>query len=463
MVNLSRGALFTAIALVLLWGFHYGAYLDPATPDERKSYFEYKTGSKSPLSPHVHTYFEQVFSVDKPPYYDFPALKAACERSEWKEENKDVYLECSGIQAGMTSIISEVKVCFKMAIDAGVNMLLPSMPLRDSENLLNFNLLNDSAYMTYDQWFDQEHLLASMARACPRIKIKHPIEAATESLPVANRWSMDIGTAPGFQMLLGYFWVGRPFKSWFEKELLRLRFLANASRKSAAEEDTSGLARAAPEQGATIISIASQFLVFRVTDDPSGREVALWKDLSHLIRFREEPRVITNRILSHIDRAFWGVHFRVEKDNIWSSFENQLKVDLDALDQAWAQYGSPGKERPLIYLACGDEGQIEKFSEAGAQRGWTVTSKYGIAKDYPVTLKMIKELPFDFQGLVDLGVMLKSHFFIGITGSAFSSTVGNMRDPTGRYRGSSLLYPDDENARTHLFNDGDAPGYPCCL
>lgn len=363
----------------------------------------------------------------------------------------------------MTSIISEVKVCFKMAIDAGVNMLLPSMPLRDSDNLLNFNLLNASAYMTYDQWFDQDHLLASMARACPTMKIKHPTEAGTESLPVANRWSMDIGTAPGFQMLLGYFWVGRPFKTWFDKELVRLRFLASAGRTSAADEETSELARSTPEKGATIISISSQFLLFRVTDDPTGREVAIWNDLSHLVRFKEEPRIITNRILSHSDRPFFGVHFRVERDNTWSSFEDQLKLDLDALDQAWAQYGSPGKEKPLIYLACGDEGQIERFSQAGVQRGWKVTSKYDIAKDYPVTLKMIKELPFDFQGLVDLGIMLKSHFFIGITGSAFSSTVGNMRDPTGRYRGSSLLYPDDGNARTHLFNDGDAPGYPCCL
>lgn len=309
-MNLSRGSLFTAVVLLLMWGFHFGSYLDPATPGGRKSYSDHKSGSKSPLSPHVHTYFEQVFSTEKPPKYDFPALKAACARTEWKEENKGVYLECGGIQAGVTSIMSEVKVCFKMAIDAGVNMLLPSMHLRDSEDLSHFNLMNDSAYMTYDRWFDQDHLLASMARACPKLEIKHPTFAGTESLPVANRWSIDIGTAPGFQMLLGYFWVGRPFKAWFDKELMRLRFLANAGRRGAADEKESA------KGAATIISIASQFLLFRVTDDPTGREVALWKDLSHLIRFRKEPRVITDRILSHIDRPFWGVHFRVEKDNI---------------------------------------------------------------------------------------------------------------------------------------------------
>lgn len=62
-----------------------------------------------------------------------------------------------------------------------------------------------------------------------------------------------------------------------------------------------------------------------------------------------------------------------------------------------------------------------------------------------------------------MGVMVKSEFFLGITGSAFSSSIGNVRDRTGRYRGSSFLVWDDEGAHTHLFNDGDAGSYACCL
>lgn len=467
MFNPSRGALFVLIALLLLWGFHLGAYLDPSSSGASKSYFDFKsTAAKSPLSRHVHSYFEQVFSVETPPDYSFSALKGACERTTWHEHNRNTFLRCDGINAGMTSIMSQVKVCFKMAIDAGVHLLLPDMPLRDSNDLLEFNLLNESAYMPFDQWFDQDHVLASMSRVCPQMNIRQTKEVGTESMPVLNEWRMDIGSAPGFQMLSGYFWVGRPFKSWFDGELAAMRFFSSVSHKveAAENENPSGLSRSTTaDDGATILRIASQFLLFRLTDDPTGREVALWNDLSHLVRFTETPRTLTNRILSHINRPYYGVHFRTERDNIWSSFENQLKVDLDALDQAWAQYGSPSQEKPLVYLACGDEGQIEKFSEAAAQRGWTVTSKYDIAKDYPVTLKMIKDMPFDFQGAVDMGIMLESHFFLGITGSAFSTSVANMRDSTGRYRGSSLLYPDDGNARTHLFNDGDASGYPCCL
>lgn len=371
-------------------------------------------------------------------------------------------LTCKVIAAGMTSIISQVKVCFKLAVDAGVHLLLPSMPLRDSNDLTNFNFWNESAYHTYDAWFDSEHLLSSMARACPQMKIRHPDEAGTPSLPIAHHWDMDFSKAPSYRPMNGYFWVGRPFKAWFDYELRRLRFVDFNTPKIDVGNQRSGPS-SGQQAGATILGIASQFLLFRLTDDATGRELALWNDLSHVIRFKEEPRLITNKVLSYIDRPFYGVHFRAEKDSIWSPMENQLKVDLDALDKAWEQYGSVGQERPLVYLACGDEEQVEKFASAASQRGWTVTSKYDLLKDDQVTLKKLNDLPFDFQGAVDMGVMLKSHFFFGITGSAFSSTVANLRDSTGRYRGSSLIFPDDDNARTHLFNDGDATHYPCCL
>jgi hypothetical protein len=52
---------------------------------------------------------------------------------------------------------------------------------------------------------------------------------------------------------------------------------------------------------------------------------------------------------------------------------------------------------------------------------------------------------------------------MGVIGSAFSSTIANARDVTGRYRGSSFVVIDEGNARNHLFNDHDAGGYACCL
>lgn len=141
----------------------------------------------------------------------------------------------------------------------------------------------------------------------------------------------------------------------------------------------------------------------------------------------------------------------------------QLAADLDALDRAWEKFGKAGAQKPLVYLACGDPDQVKIFEEAGKERGWEVVHKWAVAGANEETLGMIKELAFDFQGAVDYGVMVKAEFYIGITGSAFSSTVANARDSTGRYRGSSLDVYDDEGARSHLIADGSASGYPCCL
>jgi hypothetical protein len=399
--------------------------------------------------PHVEDYFEQVFSAEHPAPYAYSALKEACDHVKSPEE--EVYLKCGGIVAGLTSIVSQVKVCLKMAVETGSGLVLPAMPLRDSTNLLEYNLLNGDAYLNYDQWFDADHLREQMGRACPKMKILHPDEL-DKRVPVKNRWQISCANAWGYQKIHSYFWAGRPFKNFFDDQYRQLQ------AKAAAEPSSDG-----SETGITVVDIDSEFLLFRITDDPTRRDLKLWNDLSHLVRFREQPRQIIHRLLAKMTRPFYGVHFRVENDTIWSPFENQLKVDLDALDRAWDMYRRPGQEKPLVYLACGDHAQVERFVTAGSARGWEVTHKWRLAEDDPDTTGMINSLAFDFQGAIDMGIMVRSQFFLGIQGSAFSSTIANQRDITGRYRGSSFEVFDDEGARSHLFNDLDATEYACCL
>ncbi|TVY33892.1 hypothetical protein LOCC1_G008696 [Lachnellula occidentalis] len=414
---------------------------------------EKETSSTEVLSPEVLTYFDQVFSPDQPKAYNFPALQAACEQTKWAED--DVYLQCGGMSAGLTSIMSQIKVCLKMAVETGSSIVLPSMPLRDSKDLQNFNFLNGDAYLTYEEWFDASHLMTQIGHYCPKMKILHPIQLdgqGASAVAVKNKWSIDLGKAPGFRPFTSYFWAGRPFKAFFEQQYADLEGMASLSPD-----------RDETKKGITIVSIASSFLLFRITDDPTGQELRLWNDLGQLIRFRDAPRKIIGNLLPLMDRPFYGVHFRAENDTIWSSPEHQLKLDLEALDTAWAKYGTPTGQKPLVYLACGDQDQVEMFVTAGKANGWDVTHKWKLAQGNPEVLKMINDLAFDFQGAVDMGVMVKSDFFMGIQGSAFSSTIGNARDVTGRYRGSSFTVYDDGNARTHLFNDGDATAYACCL
>lgn len=402
-------------------------------------------------------YFEQAFSAAPPAPYDFPALKAQCARTKWRED--EVYLQCGGMAAGLTSIMSQVKVCLKMAFEAGTGLVLPSMPLRDSDHLKEFNLMNQDAYMTYDEWFDAAHLIDSVKRVCPQMKMVHPSQLDTPEFPVKHKWHIKLEDAKGYKQFQSYFWTGRPFATFFNEQYNRLTQLDSLSPHNKNTEE------GAAAKGLTVVKMSSNFLLFRITDDPTGQDLRLWNDLGHLIRFTQPTRELVAALLGHVTRPFYGVHFRVESDTIWSSLEHQLGVDLDALDKAWEMYGTPGGEKPLVYLACGDQGQVAKFVEAGAARGWEVTHKWTLAAGDKPTLSKIDALPFDFQGAVDMGFMVRSEFFLGITGSAFSSTIGNARDVTGRYRGSSLLLgkEGDGGARTHLFNDGDASHYACCL
>lgn len=96
MLGLSRNAIFALLGLLLIWSLYLGSYVkDGATT---KSYFGYNS-NKSPLSPHIQRYFDQVYSAERAPDIELPGLKAACARAEWKEENKDVYLKCGGMCA----------------------------------------------------------------------------------------------------------------------------------------------------------------------------------------------------------------------------------------------------------------------------------------------------------------------------------------------------------------------------
>ncbi|EFX00601.1 hypothetical protein CMQ_7603 [Grosmannia clavigera kw1407] len=456
MIN-RRFALVALLLLLFVWSIKLLPLQDYSNSAWRTAKQSLSTsggfaGSRSGHAPSAD-FFEQVFSVGSPAPYEYAALSEACAAADWEAD--EAYLNCVGILAGMTSIVSQVKVCLKMAVETGSHLVLPRMPLRSSSDLLDFNFFNEDAYMPYDRWFDADHLRAQLARACPRMRVVHPDELDSPAVPVARRLQVLCSDAVGYNKLHSYFWVGRPFRSFFVEQY-RQKVAAMALNE--VPQNTTGI---------TVVDIDSEFMVFRITDDPTGRDLRLWTDLSHLVRYRQDVRDIVDRLVSRLPPpgAYYGVHYRAENDSIWSSAEHQLAVDLDALDRAWARFGNgDNASRPLVYLACGDALQVERFVAAAAERGWPVTHKWRLARQDgdETTASLIDALAFDFQGAIDMGVMVRSGFFIGIQGSAFSSTLANQRDITGRYRGSSLDVPDD-GARSHLFNDLDANEYACCL
>lgn len=344
-----------------------------------------------------------------------------------------------------------MKVCLKMTVDSGSNLLLPKIPLRDSQELHEFNLKNQDAFLPYDQWWDVDHLTEQMAKACPNTHIVHP-DDLNEKVTVKNTLEVSLTDDYFYSILQPYFWAGRPFRPWFDEHYA-------SSRREIDNRATDSTA----EGGITIVNIDSEFMAFNILNDPTGYDLKLWNDLARILRFRYEPRQIVDRLIKKINQPYYAVHFRTEGDSVWSSLEDQLQRNFKGLDDAWEKHGKLDETKPLIYVACGDEKQADRFVRAAKEHGWEATHKYSLMKDDQETEGMINDLPFDFQGAVDLGIMVRSGFFFGLGGSAMSFTVANYRDPTGHYRGSSFLLEDDDGARNHLFYDFDNPGYPCCL
>lgn len=436
-------------------------------------------------------YFDQAFSLNPSSEYKYRALRKQCTHTKWLRDNGNgtVYMQCEGIYLGLTSVISQVKSCFKMAIEAGTGVILPNIPLRAADNLLAYNQGNHDAEKPFGAWFDEEHLVETMKGACPGLDIITPRDVEAGRVKVQNEWTVDIHSARFFRERDGYFWAGKPFGAFFEENLRRLR--EEHKRPEGEESDTtlqgrqgvhSQLTRstsAAGAEAATVIGMRADFELFSVINDPTGHDRVFWDDLGRTLRFLPEPRAIVDKMLQQLGdgKPFFSVHFRGEGDNMWAEPAEQILVDLDALDRAWEMYKHDegvtyaGGAKPPVYLACGDEGSIQAFAAAGRERGWNVTSKYALAKSMNAseTFDMIEALPFDFQAIIDLGLLVKSYFFIGIMGSAFSYTAANLRDPTTRYRGSSFAVWDDGGARTHLFPNNDRYGdttmekYACCL
>jgi hypothetical protein len=409
--------------------------------------------SSSHLAPQLHDYFDQILAPKPFEGMRLSNLKYTCEHTEWRD---DMYLNCLGINQGITSVMSQLKVCFKMAIDAGVNLMLPTMALRDSANLTNYNFMDESGHYPYKDWFDVEHLVQNMGAACPQMQI---VEGKAPE-PVRYTLDVDIDQDPAFQPFRGVFWPGHPFRPFFDQQVAR-KIVEWEGRKLIP----------VPEKGSTTVNIMPAFNSYKVTDDPTGDSLRIWYELGHLIRFKEVTRNIVASLMGKLAGGpFIGIHFRVEADATnWAPIDQQIERTLFAANRAWKEYGwSQNGARKVIYLACGDQGQIAKFVEAA--KGWHVVDKWSVAKDWPAqTAKDITDaingLPFDHQGTVDFGVMLKSSFFIGVMGSAFSYTIANSRDPLSRYRGSSfdIQSTGAKQAASHLFEDNEALAYSCCL
>lgn len=419
---------------------------------------------------------------------ELPALKARCV-DIGDDFRSDVFLNCTDIGAGLTTIMSQVKGCFRAALDAKIGLILPILDERSSTNLDEYNHANLEFKFPWSYWFDEEHTLALFKHNCPRMSVLTSAEAQkTFNDPSRNTLNVvaNTATAPGLQLYSGYFDDSKAFVDWFWPVL------------------TAQGVSTRPTNRPVIVQYPWMYLIYRLDSDATGYSQAIWKDLHALMKFPNRSRKIVAELLRGLDyprHPFIGFHLRAETDALnrwWESGQAQSEKGIAAILALWKRMQPVVKEQynldldqfsPRVYVACGERAVVETFEKLANAQGIEVVDKWSIAQalqvsalmasasgqsntdasslPLQVTNEMLADLSFDGQAALDYGVMLNSLFFLGNMGSAFSWTIAHARDPSMHYRGSSLDRIEDlslsESGLSHLWSNNPKVVYDCCF
>jgi len=160
------------------------------------------------------------------------------------------------------------------------------------------------------------------------------------------------------------------------------------------------------------------------------------------LRFREDVRRLAATVLYAMDTnhdinvdpmagiqpgKFYGAHLRTAIDAMAAGWTNYANQSANYLSSAVAH------NLPLIYLACGNEGDIERFTDSAGNKSIAVTTKnellFGLG--FKDELAEMQALTWDQQGLVDYEVLLRSSVFGGTWESSFGWNIAMRRHVGG--------------------------------
>lgn len=103
----------------------------------------------------------------------FTPLKDLCDQTQW---TKGLWLHChsycgenrTSACGGLNNARNRIQTCLRLAIDAGAGVIIPSVTSRKEDNLANTN----SSTACADRLWSMEHLRASLAMACPQLRLR---------------------------------------------------------------------------------------------------------------------------------------------------------------------------------------------------------------------------------------------------------------------------------------------------
>jgi hypothetical protein len=153
--------------------------------------------------------------------------------------------------------------------------------------------------------------------------------------------------------------------------------------------------------------------------------VPLREDVHHLaaqilynLYSRYELSIVPSAQSTHMAaQSFIGVHLRTESDALphWVNFKNQAKYYFSRIKSS-----SYLNSLPIMYVASGDANSIHDF---GIKAKTLSSPKRIVTKFDCLTgehLEKLKSLTWDQQALVDMLVLERSGYFLGMAESSFA-------------------------------------------
>ncbi|KAG0645609.1 hypothetical protein D0Z07_8526 [Hyphodiscus hymeniophilus] len=331
--------------------------------------------------------------------WDPRPIQELCANKSW---TRNVALQCVELSGGVSNVRQEILTCIRWTMEAGAALVFPQVKLRVASNASEVIYHKYGRFAEYDELFEREVLSEKLAEACPQMTIYQDVDSLRQEGPVDETGIFSIVKhCRGREM-------GSCIKSWIEEQR-------------------------ASEGKIQLIDFDKAMAEYEVCND--GAEIA--DTFGQLVTFRKDTRYLASTILFELSSrfrlnidsssripsdAFVGVHLRTSADAVgknWLPFEKQVR-----LYKAEITKHNP----PVVYVASGNLTSVNLFASS-------LGTIPVVTKDQLLTgddLDLMNSLSWDQQAEVDLQVLLKSSYFLGMTDSSFSWAISNARRSIGK-------------------------------
>jgi hypothetical protein len=366
----------------------------PLEPPEEPIKWE-KNPTGTPLPTPVNNFPNEFWPPDsvqvEPELVSNRELRDTCRSTKWK---KDIYLNCTtkrhneynvtiSFQIGATNVKVLIVNCIRLAIDAGIGMIIPLSPLRLESDPVQFNLWTDPSFL-----IDVDHIFESMNRECPELVMYRSDDFHKTILDSKSIYYPQREMVPPPPIMIHEY----------------------ASRMDQVMKDAGFTYDPIKPVPAVIYENLALF-AWNFDTEPVIR-----RTLREAVQY--QPRLISlgRRIVDLIDAEYFGFHLRAEQDWPHNDYVRTVQQFLDISKNHYSNITT-------IYVAIGDEHIEKRFQAEMAQINLKVLSKWDIAYRNQDILEEVSKLTFDQRAVLDQEILENAAYFYGNGYSALAYAV----------------------------------------